>query len=104
MGRDTDLTERLRRDIARAIIHGTGMREDMALPVADSVLAWLQADHAGQRMYIPAAPRQYNVLQIAADHRGGMPIAELCRTHSISKRTLQRLLGTLPLHSKSSAR
>ena len=102
MSRDTDLTERLRRDIVRAIVSGTGMREQMALPVANSVLAWLQAEHPGQRVYVPAPQRQYDVLHMDASLRAGVPPKQVCAEHAVSMRTLHRLFpGGFPEEQKS---
>lgn len=102
MARDTDLTERLRRDIVRAIVDDTGMGEQMALPVANSVLAYLQAEYPGQRMYVPAPPKQYDVLQIDAALRAGTPPKRVCEQHGISMRTLHRLFsGGLPSELKA---
>ncbi|WP_143703964.1 MULTISPECIES: hypothetical protein [Luteimonas] len=100
--RDNDLTERMRRDILRAIIDGTGVQEQVALPFANSVLAWLQAEHPGQRFYVPAPTRQYDLLQIDAALRAGEAPRAVCRQHRISARTLQRLFpGGLPKAQKS---
>lgn len=101
MSRDSDLTERMRRDIVRAIIDGTGIQEQAALPFANSVLAWLQSEHPGQRVYVPAPQRQYDLLQIDAALRAGADPKEVCRDHSISARTLQRLFpGGIPRAQK----
>jgi len=91
MSRDSDLTERLRRDIVRAIVDDTGMGEQMALPVANSVLAFLQSEYPGQRMYVPARPKQYDVLEIDAALRAGEVPKRVCERFGVSMRTLRRM-------------
>lgn len=97
MSREIDRTEALRRELVAAIVEGTGMREVLAMPLADTLLAHLQNEYGGQRLYIPAPPRQYPILQIEAELRQGLPPAEACRRYGISRRTLRRLFpGGLP--------
>ena len=104
MSREADRTEALRRELVRAIVHETGMREVIAVPIANSLLAYLQREYAGQPLYIPAPARQYDVLQIEAALRRGQTVSQVCREFGISRRTLGRLFpGGLPLAIESSA-
>jgi Mor family transcriptional regulator len=97
MSRETDRTEALRREIVAAIVSGTGMREVLAVPLADTVLAYLQTEYGGQGLYIPAPPRSYPLLQIEAELRQGAEPADVCRRYNLSRRTLFRLFpGGLP--------
>ena len=91
MSGDSDRTEALRRELVGAIVEGTGMREVMAVPLANTLLAYLQREYAGERLYIPAPSRQYDVLQIVAALEAGMTITKVCREHSMSRTTLYRL-------------
>ncbi len=91
MSRESDLTERLRREITRAIVDGTGMREQVALPMADAVLAWLQAEHPGQRVYIPAPKRRYPILEIEGALRKGVSIKTVMAEYNLSRTTMYEL-------------
>lgn len=98
MSRETDRTEALRRELVAAIVGETGMREVLAVPLADSLLAYLQREYGGQRMYIPAPARLYPMLQIEAELRQGADVDDVCRRYGISRRTLRRLFpGGLPV-------
>jgi hypothetical protein len=74
-----------------------GLREVMALPIANSLVAYLQRQYPGERLYIPAPPRQYDLLQIEAALRAGVSIGRVCREHGMSRSTLYKLFpGGLP--------
>ncbi len=95
--RDIDRTEALRSEIVRGIVDQLGVPESLAMPYANSVVAYLQSEYAGQRVYIPAPPRQYDALQIAAALESGVSINRVCREHSISRSQLYKLFpGGLP--------
>lgn len=97
MSRETDRTEQLRQELVTAIVDGTGMREVLALPLADTLVSYLQKEYGGARLYIPAPARMYPMLQIEAELRRGEPIGDVCRRYNISLRTLNRLFpGGLP--------
>lgn len=91
MSKDTDRTEALRAALVRAVVDGTGLSERLAMPYADSVLAYLQREFAGERIYIPAPQRQYDVMQIAAALERGDSITRVCADHGVSRPTLYRL-------------
>lgn len=104
MSKDSDRTEALRRELVSAIVDETGMREVMALPLANSVLAYLQRQYAGERLYIPAPPRQYDVLLIKAELERGDSINRVCTTHGMSRTTLYRLFpGGMPQKAVAAA-
>lgn len=104
MSGDSDRTEALRRELIGAIVDGTGMREMMAVPLADTLVAYLQREYGGDRMYVPAAPRQYDVLQIKASLERGESIAGVCREHNMSRTTLFKLFpGGLPQKTANAA-
>lgn len=97
MSKEIDRTEALRRELVSAIVQGTGLREIMALPIADSLLAHLQREYPGQALYIPAPGRQYQLDQIQAALERGDPPAKVCRDFGLGRRTLDRLFpGGLP--------
>lgn len=91
MSRDTDRIEALRVELVRALVAEAGMREVVALPIADSLLAYLQREHGGERLYIPQPCRQYDVLQIRAALERGETPAQVCRRFGVARRTLYRL-------------
>lgn len=97
MSKDTDRTEALRAELVRSVVDGTGLSEQMALPYANSVLSYLQREYPGDRLYIPAPPRQYDVLQIRAALERGESINRVCSAHGVSRTVLYRLFpGGLP--------
>jgi len=92
MSADTDRTAALRRELIRGLVEETGMREVLALPIANSLVAYLQRERPGQSLYIPAAPRQYDLLQIhAALMKDGATIGRVCRQFGLSRSTLYKL-------------
>lgn len=91
MSREVDKAEALRSELVRALVDETGMREQMALPIAESLMCYLQRTYPGERLYIPLPTREYPVDRIAADLRRGMTTTEVCRDYSLSRRTLYRL-------------
>jgi Mor family transcriptional regulator len=91
VSRETDRTEALRQELVAAVVAETGMREVLAVPLANSLLAYLQREYGGQRLYIPAPGRMYPILQIEAELRQGETPADVCKRYSISRRTLDRL-------------
>lgn len=95
--RDTDKTEALRTEIVRGIVDQLGVPEAVAMPFANSVLAHLQRQYAGERIYIPRPSRQYDVLQIEAQLRSGESPNSVAAAHQTTVRQLQRLFpGGLP--------
>lgn len=88
---DADRTEALRSEFVRGIVEETGVTEAVALPFANSLLAYLQRTRPGDRLYIPQPARQYDLLQIQADLQRGVPVSRVCQRHGISRATLHRL-------------
>lgn len=94
---EADRTESLRSDLVRGIVEETGVTEAVALPFANSILAYLQRTRPGERLYIPQPPRQYDLLQIQADLQRGISVNRVCRRHGLSRSTLKRMFpGGLP--------
>lgn len=97
MSKETDRTEALRAALVRAVVDGTGLSERLAMPYANSVLAYLQREFPGERVYIPAPQRQHDLMQIAAALERGESIARVCKAHALSRTTLYTLFpGGLP--------
>jgi hypothetical protein len=97
VSRETDRTEALRRELIAGIVEQTGMREVLALPIASSLLAYLQAQYGGERLYIPQPARQFDLLQIEAALRGGTTPGTVARAHGTTVRQLHRIFpGGLP--------
>lgn len=97
MSKDNDRTEALRAELVRAIVEGTGVSEQMAMPFANSALGYLQRNYPGERLYIPAPTRQYDVLQIQAALERGQSISRVCSEHGLSRTTLYKLFpGGVP--------
>lgn len=95
--RDIDKTEALRSEIVRGIVDQLGVSEAIAMPFANSVLAHLQRQYAGERLYIPQPPRQYDLLQIEAHLKAGHSPHAVARAHQTTVRQLHRLFpGGLP--------
>lgn len=88
---DGDLVEHLRREITRAIVEQTGAHEGIATPYANAVLAFLQSEYAGDRLYIPAPRRRYDVLSIDAELRRGDLVSVVAKRHGLSRRQVRRL-------------
>lgn len=97
MSKESDRTEALRRELVRGLVEETGMREILALPIADSLVTFLQRERPGEYLYVPAPQRHYNVDELrAALVRGDTPAA-VCRHFGLGRRTLDRLFpGGLP--------
>lgn len=97
MSRESDRTEQLRQELVEAIVAETGMREVLAMPLAESLVSYLQREYGGTRLYIPAPARMYPMLQLEAELRRGEALTDVCRRYNISVRTLNRLFpGGLP--------
>jgi hypothetical protein len=95
--RDIDCTEALRKELVQGIVDDLGVPEALALPYANSVLAYLQREYPSQKLYIPAPPRQYDVLQIKAALEGGASIIRVCRDFGLSRTVLYQLFpGGIP--------
>lgn len=94
---DQDSTTQLRQALVDAIVEQTGMRGVLAEPYADAVLAYLQREHGGGQLYIPAAARQYDLLQIRAQLERGVSVSRVCMEHAMSRTTLYKLFpGGIP--------
>ncbi|WP_396616781.1 hypothetical protein ACHZ97_04185 [Lysobacter soli] len=100
MSKDLDRTQALHRELVGAIVQETGMREVLAVPIADSLMAYLQREYAGQAIYIPAPQRIYDLGKIRAALERGETPAKVCKDFGFGRRTLDRLFpGGLPRKS-----
>lgn len=96
--REVDKTEALRAELVRGIVDDLGVPEVLAMPYANSMLSYLQREYGSQKLYIPASPRQYDVLQIAAALESGVSVSRVCRDFNLSRTTLYKLFpGGLPV-------
>jgi Mor family transcriptional regulator len=104
VSRDTDRAEALRRELVGAIVSQTGLGEIAALPLADALLAHLQREYGGERLYIPATSRQYDMLQLKAALERGDSVSQVCKAFAISRRQLYRLFPNgVPMPNRRSA-
>lgn len=95
--RDLDRTEALRSEFVRGIVDQLGVPESLAIPYADGLLAYLQLEYAGERLYIPQPARQYDVEQIGEQLRRGDNPRTVARLHMTTVRQLHRMFpGGLP--------
>lgn len=87
------------------VIVDTGTGEPIARHYARSLMDFLQQEKAANGMlYVPAPPRQVDVLQVRAALERGDTIRKVCRDHSVSRRALFRLFpGGLPSPTPKSA-
>ena len=104
MSKEADRTEKLRGDLVGAIMRGTGVREQLALPMANAVLAWLQQEFPGERMYVPQPERRFDLLAMDAELRRGDPPQSVAKRHETTVRQLHRLFpGGLPRPASDAA-
>lgn len=83
----------LRAKITDALIRDVGVSERMAQPFVDSIMRCF----SGERLYFPAAPREYPVLQIRAALENGESVKRVMQAFDISRAQLHRLFpGGLP--------
>lgn len=89
--REKTTLDDLRRELTRAIVFEHGISEKMAMPIVQSVVGYLQSRYRGERLYVPAPPRQYDVLQIRAALERGEPVPRVMATFSVSRSKLYSL-------------
>ena len=96
--RECDPYTDLLREITSAIVLKTGTREQIAMEYAAAVMDCLQERKAANgNVYVGAAPRQLDVLQIRAALERGDSISRVCRDFAVGRRTLYRMFpGGLP--------
>lgn len=96
--REPDSYTDLLREITSTIVLKTGSSEQIAMHYASAVMDCLQTRKAANGMvYVGAPPRRLDVLQIRAALERGESERSVCRKHSISRRTLQRIFpGGVP--------
>ncbi|MGH8075640.1 MAG: helix-turn-helix domain-containing protein [Lysobacter sp.] len=96
--RERDPYTDLLRELTSAIVLKTGTREQIAMQYASAAMECLQDRKAANgSVYVGAAPRQYDILQIRAALERGASIGEVCRDFGLARRTLYRMFpGGLP--------
>lgn len=93
MIRERETEQQLRERIEDALVRDVGVSPTMAQPFIDSVLRCF----AGERLYFPAATRDYPVLQIRAQLECGIPVKQVMRDFDVSRSKLHQLFpGGLP--------
>ncbi len=97
MSNDASRTLQLQRELVTALCHEKGLSEVEALPFVETIVRCLQSNHGGSRMYIPANQpmRAYDLDAICSEYSAGTPVRSICKKHSISRRTLFRLLDAV---------
>lgn len=97
MTRETDRTEALRTELVRGIVESTGMREVLAVPIANGLLEILQREYGGRNLYVPTPSRTYPVDKITAALEAGHKPGQVCRDFALSRAKLYELFpGGLP--------
>lgn len=98
MKSDVDPYSDLLSELTSAIVIKTGTREQIAMQYASAVMECLQSRKAANgSVYVGAAPRRYDVLQIAAAFQRGATESEVRRMFGISRSKLYGLFpGGLP--------
>ena len=98
MQRESDPYTDLLRDLTSTIVLKTGTCEQIAMRYAAAAMDCLQDRKAANgSVYVGAAPRQVDVLQIKAALERGETVGRVCRAHGLSRASLYRLFpGGLP--------
>lgn len=88
-----DTRAQLREKITEALVRDVGVSERMAQPFVESILRCF----AGERLYFPAANREYPIAQIALALERGVTVRQVMRDYQISRSQLHRMFpGGLP--------
>lgn len=88
---ERDSAVNFRNDLVRIIREALGLPEKIALPIADELASGLQRRMGG--LYIPAREiRDTRDAAVLRDFNGRNHV-EVMRQHSISQRTLYRIIG-----------
>lgn len=95
MSQTIDHLAALRTNIVRIVRESTGLREQLALPVAEAIYRELQMTFGGSSLYIPAPSRADLHQAILDDLRTGRPIPVICRSHGVARATVYRLRQAL---------
>lgn len=92
MTRSIQSGKALERDLVAIICAETGATSLDAARFIEPVVRYLQREYGGNSVYIPKEGRLLDVAQIRREFAQRVPARVICRSHSISSRTLYRLL------------
>ena len=93
MTREVDKEQDILGIIVFSVCSGTGLREELAMPIAKDIMRALQREYGGQGMYVPMPTRALNEMQILAEVAQGKKKKAVCRDHDISRFQLRRILA-----------
>ena len=79
-------------ELITAVCLATGQTAEAVAIVVEPVVRHLQTNYGGDRVYIPKVGRVLDLSQVYADYLARIPEREICRRHSISRRTLSRII------------
>jgi hypothetical protein len=82
----------LRSELITAACAATGQSAEVVALVVEPVVRHLQENYGGDNLYIAKLGRVLDLHQIYADYLGRVPEREICRRHSVSRRTLSRII------------
>lgn len=82
----------LRAELITAACTATGHTAEAVSAVIEPVVKYLQDNYGGGKLYIAKPGRMLDLQQLYADYIKRVPERELCRKHSISPRTLVRII------------
>lgn len=96
MSEEFDPARELLNEFVRVLCEATGMRSINAIRLVEPIVRYLQQNHGGEQLYIPAIGRTYPVEEIRRAVSAGISIRALCRKYRVSRKTLYRLLDGKP--------
>lgn len=88
-----DRMQELRTILTRVVRESTGMHEQLALPIADSICDELQRRYGGRQWYIhaPCASDRHQQIRDAAAL--GTPVQAICQRFGVARATVYRALS-----------
>lgn len=92
MSRRIQTSTALQSEFVTAACAATGKDAEEVTRIIAPVIAYLQDNYAGGKLYISKRGRTLDIEQLRREVQQGIPVRVLCRKHAISPRTLQRLL------------
>jgi hypothetical protein len=90
---DINVAQALQDELAVALQEARGLNYETATSYAEPIVRYLQQQYGGDELYIPQPFMRRDVESILADRAAGMPLREILRKHSISRRTYYRILS-----------
>lgn len=82
----------LRSELITAACTATGQSAESVALVIEPVVRHLQENYGGDNLYIAKPGRMLDLPALYADYIGRVAEREICRRHSISRRTLTRII------------